>query len=180
MLIRRYDVTITCTDGGRPPKASYSQLTIHVSDVNDNWPMFVGGEGGVGGSYSIDIAENNSPGVVLAQVTATDRDSHKNGRVTYALADRRDDRLFAVDPDTGVVEARVPLDRELAARHSITVLAIDAGSPPRTATAVVDVTVLDADDERPRFDKPTYALQVGNVAMRALYIYTQMVKGMAH
>jgi hypothetical protein len=150
----RYDVTVTCTDGGRPSMTSYSQLTIHVLDVNDNWPTFVDG------SYSIDIAENNSPGAVLAQVTATDRDSHKNGRVTYALADRRDDRLFAVDPDTGTVEARAPLDRELAAQHSIAVLAVDAGSPPRTATATVNVNVLDVDDERPRFDKPYYALQV--------------------
>jgi hypothetical protein len=139
---------------------SYGHLIVHVSDVNDNWPTFTGGELGASGSYSVDIVENNSPGAVLTQVTATDRDSVENGRIAYSLADRRDDRLFAVDPDTGVVEARVPLDRELAARHSIAVLAVDAGTPARTATAIVDVNVLDANDEKPRFDRPSYALQV--------------------
>lgn len=150
---------------------SFGQLTVHVTDVNDNWPTFVGGSGGSSapseaaagsgsGSYATDVLENNAPGTVLTQVTAVDRDSHDNGRVAYSLADPRDDRLFTVDPDTGVVEARLPLDREMAARHSIAVLAVDAGTPSRTATAIVDVTVIDVDDERPRFDQAAYSLQV--------------------
>jgi len=151
---------------------SYGQLTIHVVDVNDNWPTFIGGEAGTGGSYFVEVIENNAPCAVLTQVSATDRDSNQNGRVSFSLADRRDERLFTVDPDTGVVEARLPLDRELAARYSVAVLAIDAGKPPRTATAMIDITVLDMNDERPRFDRPSYLLQVAQLFDRLVFNVT--------
>lgn len=168
LLTCRYDVTVTCTDGGRPPLTSHSQLTVDVTDVNDNSPRFVGGPvggagagaaGAAGAQFSAEVLENNFVGVVVAQLSATDADIDENGRIAYRLA-AESQHAFSVDPETGAVAARVSLDRERAARHRIAVFAVDGGSPPRTATAVVDVQVVDVNDERPKFLLPVYTLRV--------------------
>ena len=41
------------------------------------------------------------------------------------------------------------LDRERKSRYQLTVLAIDQGSPPRTGSATVRITVLDQNDNPP-------------------------------
>lgn len=49
-------------------------------------------------------------------------------------------RLFAVD-ESGAVRLVGELDREAADTHNVLVLAVDDGTPPRTATATLAVSV---------------------------------------
>lgn len=100
-------------------------------------------------------------GTEVVRLTATDPDSGQNGRVTYRLddespaaAEASGSRLFAVDAETGVVTTVAALDREAAAVHRLVVAAVDAGSRPRSSTAVVEIVVGDVDDEPPRFSLP--------------------------
>ena len=106
-------------------------------------------------------------GTEVVRLTATDPDSGQNGRVTYRLddespaaAEASGSRLFAVDAETGVVTTVAALDREAAAVHRLVVAAVDAGSRPRSSTAVVEVVVGDVDDEPPRFSLPGYSFRV--------------------
>lgn len=57
-----YAIGIACIDGGPVPLWSIRELTVEVSDVNDNWPVFDKEE------YVAEIYENNYNGLVVAQV----------------------------------------------------------------------------------------------------------------
>jgi len=134
---------------------SRSQLTVHVTDVNDHAPRFSGR------NFSVELSESAAVGTLVARLTATDADAGENGRVIYRLSDRSaSSELFALDPETGEVRTRAALDRENAPVHRIVVAAVDAGSRPRSSTAVVTLLVGDVDDERPRFSRSAYALRV--------------------
>jgi len=134
---------------------SQSQLTVHVTDVNDHAPQFSDEA-----FYSVELSEAAAVGTLVARLSATDADAGENGRVIYRLLEPSASRLFSVDPETGAVRTRAALDRETASRHKLTVAAVDAGSQPRSSTALIDIVVTDVDDERPRFSLPVYTLRV--------------------
>jgi len=134
---------------------SRSQLTVHVTDVNDHAPQFSEQD-----FYSVELSEATEVGTLVAQLSASDTDAGENGRVTYRLLEQSASKLFAVDPKSGAVRTRAGLDRETASRHRIVVAAVDAGSQPRSSTAIVDLIVTDVDDEPPRFSLPVYSLGV--------------------
>ncbi|PWA32449.1 hypothetical protein CCH79_00020962, partial [Gambusia affinis] len=50
-----YNITVTCSDGGIPSLSSSVTLTLKISDVNDNMPVFERS------SYEAYIVENNKP-----------------------------------------------------------------------------------------------------------------------
>lgn len=82
---------------------------------------------------------------------AIDLDKGGKGKLSYMInrtSDRH--RQFAINAD-GIVTIQRPLDRETSARHDLEVLAIDDGTPPRTATASLVVIVKDVNDNAPEF-----------------------------
>ncbi|XP_033621459.1 protocadherin beta-5 [Fukomys damarensis] len=94
-----YSVTITVTDLGTPRLRTQHNLTVQVSDVNDNAPTFTQA------SYTLLVPENNSPALHIGTVSATDRDSGANAQLTYSLLPPRDPQpglasLVSVNADT--------------------------------------------------------------------------------
>ncbi|XP_008563826.1 PREDICTED: protocadherin gamma-B3-like, partial [Galeopterus variegatus] len=77
--ISEYNVTITAADRGKPPLSSSISITLHISDVNDNAPVFHQA------SYLVHVPENNPPGASIARVSASDPDLGPNGSVSYAI-----------------------------------------------------------------------------------------------
>ena len=55
------------------------QVTVYVSDINDNPPVFAKNE------YSYSISEGSWTGTVVATLTATDRDLAVNSQVIYEI-----------------------------------------------------------------------------------------------
>uniref|UniRef100_A0A2K6KKT1 Protocadherin beta 10 n=1 Tax=Rhinopithecus bieti TaxID=61621 RepID=A0A2K6KKT1_RHIBE len=74
-----YNITITVTDLGTPRLKTEHNITVLVSDVNDNAPTFTQT------FYTLFVRENNSPALHIGSVSATDRDSGTNAQVTYSL-----------------------------------------------------------------------------------------------
>jgi len=149
-----YNVTVVCTDRGRPQLTSRRSLIIAVDDVNDHAPEFLRS------LYVGELIENNYVGASVVQVTAVDADVGDNGRVAYALSGAESDK-FAVDQSSGVVTATQSLDRETASRYSFHVVAVDAGTPPLSASVLVVVDLQDVNDHRPIFRRPRgYAFAV--------------------
>lgn len=159
----RQFAAIRCSDGGTPARSTTRNVTIVITDQNDNVPAFSMD------IYEATVAENSPWGTVVTRLTATDPDVGDNGRVTFLL-DRRDasgsasGRRFHVDPDTGVVTTLAGLDREVTEDIEFAVLASDAGSTVgggrQMARAVVRVHVADVDDESPTFLRGDYAFSV--------------------
>ncbi|XP_042226939.1 protocadherin-like wing polarity protein stan, partial [Homarus americanus] len=107
------------------------------------------------------VIEESEKGTTVTTVTATDP---VNSPLTYsieALLDDRSQRMFEIDPTTGVVTTKRKLDRELVDVHYFRVKAVDkAASPPRSATTRLQINVDDANDHEPVFEKEEYDTSV--------------------
>ena len=86
-----------------------------------------------------------------------DLDTGNNARLSYRL---QGSTAFRISPNTGWIYLAQILDRETLDRHALTVLATDNGSPAATASASVLVTVLDDNDNDPRFEKDFYGFEL--------------------
>ena len=148
-----YNLALVCKDHGSKPLVAVQHIKVTITDVNDNTPVFAREE------YSAELLENNYIGVMLVQVNASDRDSGENARLEYVI-EGEEANYFAVDQRTGVVTARAPLDREERDMYLVPIIARDQGRPSRSASAKLQVKVLDVNDERPQFSAPTYSFGV--------------------
>lgn len=153
---------------------------VFVTDENDNAPVFAS-------PSRIRLPEDQPPGPVAMHVVALDLDLGEAARVTYRLAAGGDGyfRLHSSTGELGPVsgdkedtmqrECRGvlptcptahlgalsvvrPLDREQRAEHILTVVASDHGSPPRSATQLLTVSVADVNDEAPAFQHQEYSV----------------------
>lgn len=160
-------LVLRASDGGRPALSATATLRLTVADVNDNPPEFEFHE------YRATVPELDAPGTELLRVRATSRDTGVNADVYYSLVggDDRDD--FAVDRASGLLTVARPLDFERRREYLLTVQAIDGGTPPLSDLATVNITVLDGNDNAPRFTQSSYGARVREdaiVGMRVLQV----------
>uniref|UniRef100_A0A8C7FQ74 Protocadherin-16 n=1 Tax=Oncorhynchus kisutch TaxID=8019 RepID=A0A8C7FQ74_ONCKI len=140
-----FNLTIVAQDYGVPALSSSQLLSVQVID-NDNAPTFSRLY------YSLEVPENMEA-VELFTLRATDLDTGDSGEMTYKITAGDPSGDFRVDRKSGVLSTSRPLDRERRARYSLTVTALDGGSPALSSTATVEVTLLDVNDHSPQIFK---------------------------
>ncbi|XP_074460500.1 protocadherin gamma-A12-like [Larus michahellis] len=134
------------------------KVAIHVTDVNDNTPLFQLRE------FVLRVNENAVKGSRYLLPKAQDADIEQNTVQTYELSDNKH---FSLEEQTGpdgskfaeLVLAKA-LDREEAAFHELVLRASDGGEPSRTGTVRIRVSVLDANDNAPVFSQAEYTVRV--------------------
>ncbi|KAI1238422.1 Protocadherin-23, partial [Lamprotornis superbus] len=136
-----------------------TSIIVNVLDENDHSPMFMHK------SYFFEIEENLIPSGVVGTITAVDKDSGRNGQLSYFLLS--DGKYFKINSNTGEIINWAALDREERAHHVLQVLVTDAGRPRRSATAAVRISVRDHNDHAPRFPQGALRRQVGWGTARA-------------
>jgi len=156
----RYSVDLVCRDEGDPSRSTAATIMVRVSDVNDHSPQLPSNH------IRVSVVENHRPGTVLTTVNATDRDVGVNAQLRYSLTpvadgatgSRTDVDGLAIDPVSGVVRTNRSFDyeREPTTDRRFLVTVADAGEPVRSATATLQLTIVDSNDERPRFDRRVY------------------------
>ncbi|XP_076174537.1 dachsous cadherin-related 1 [Ptiloglossa arizonensis] len=146
---QRHGLLIRALDGAG--LSANLSLSVEVQDVNDNPPVFERNE------YHVEVPEGAKLDSQILQVTAVDLDTGNNARLSYRL---QGSSAFRISPNTGWIYLAQTLDRETLDRHALTVLATDNGSPAATASASVLVTVLDDNDNDPRFEKDFYGFEL--------------------
>ncbi|XP_073827130.1 neural cadherin isoform X7 [Musca autumnalis] len=126
---------------------AYSWVVVKLRDINDNKPHFERA------NVEVSVFEDTKVGTELEKFKATDPDQGGRSKVSYSI-DRSSDRQrqFAINQN-GSVTIQRSLDREVVPRHQVKILAIDDGSPPKTATATLTVIVQDINDNAPKFLK---------------------------
>ncbi|XP_066128867.1 protocadherin gamma-B6 isoform X17 [Saccopteryx bilineata] len=144
-----YNIIITASDRGKPPLSSSTTITLHITDVNDNAPVFQQS------AYLVHVPENNPPGASIAQVSASDPDLGPNGHVSYSivasdLEPRALSSYVSVSAQSGVVFAQRAFDHEQLRAFELTLQARDQGSPALSANVSLRVLVDDRNDNAPR------------------------------
>ncbi|XP_064243564.1 protocadherin alpha-13-like isoform X4 [Passer domesticus] len=162
--VSEYEVEVRAEDGGAPALRASRGLRVPVSDVNDNAPAFAQAV------YTVLARENNAAGAELARLWARDPDEAGNGRVSYSLWEggvgggggaagsssswsgggwRPASSYVSVDAESGRLWALQPLDYEELQVLQFEVRAVDAGEPPLSGNATVQLFVLDENDNAP-------------------------------
>uniref|UniRef100_A0A8C8AEL8 Cadherin domain-containing protein n=1 Tax=Otus sunia TaxID=257818 RepID=A0A8C8AEL8_9STRI len=148
---------VTATDHGTPRRSAMATLTVTVSDANDHDPVFEQPE------YRESVRENLEVGYEVLTVRATDGDAGPNANVLYRLLNAGGaNEVFEIDPRSGVIRTRGPVDREAVEAFELLVEATDQGQEPgpRSATATVRIAVEDDNDNAPQFSEKRYVAQV--------------------
>ncbi|XP_067842781.1 protocadherin Fat 4-like [Heptranchias perlo] len=154
-IIKHYQLWIEARNSGSPPFSSYARIDVNVTDVNDNFPAFKQNV------YRCEIYEN-VPASKVCNVSAADLDSALNGLLEYRITDGNVNDVFNINSSTGVIRTARMLDRERMALYTLTVEAKDKGSNYKTGTASVIISVLDKNDNAPRFSQIFLAHVVEN------------------
>ncbi|XP_076655070.1 dachsous cadherin-related 1 [Halictus rubicundus] len=142
----RHVLTVLATDNGSPAATASASVLVTVRDDNDNDPRFEKD------FYGFELLENLPSGTLVGSVSASDPDLDKNALLRYAVVQANSS--FAVDPDTGEISTREPLDRETKSVHELVLEARDQGTPSRAARVPLKVTVLDVNDNSPEIVDP--------------------------
>ncbi|XP_006632063.3 protocadherin beta-15-like [Lepisosteus oculatus] len=159
--VSEYNITITVTDEGIPPLSSSKTLQLRISDTNDNAPIFSQQ------SYSTFVTENNTPGISICSIIASDPDWLQNGTVSYSLMSEDINgapvaSLLSINRDNGVIHAVKPFDYEKLRNFKVHVVAKDSGSPQLSSNVTVSVFVTDQNDNSPQI---LYPVQSGSSFM---------------
>ncbi|XP_053180398.1 protocadherin alpha-2-like [Scomber japonicus] len=142
-----YNVTITATDQGTPPLSSTSVISVHISDVNDNAPLFSEPV------INVYVKENSVVGATIYTITAVDPDINENARVTYSLlGDSKTIPITSVvniNSETGDIISLQSFNFEELKTFQFKVQATDSGVPPLSSNVTVNVFILDENDNNP-------------------------------
>ena len=113
-------VTASYTDGEGPDKSAQAVTFNPVKERVDHAPVFPPTETGLR-----TVAENTPPGTPIGEpFAATDADGHT---LTYFLLDELDAGSFDIDPSSGQLLTKAPLDYETRSLYRLTVAVHDGG-----------------------------------------------------
>ncbi|GCB65964.1 hypothetical protein scyTo_0000517 [Scyliorhinus torazame] len=149
-----YNIAILARDSASPPRSTNKTIQITVSDINDNAPRFARP------MDTVYVMENNAPGASIFAVTAFDPDQGQNSYVTYSFTDNliQDLRLsnyLNLNSMNGTFYALRSFDYERVKNFQIQVQVRDAGVPPLSSSATLNVIILDQNDNAPVIVSPS-------------------------
>uniref|UniRef100_A0A8B9G2M9 Cadherin domain-containing protein n=2 Tax=Amazona TaxID=12929 RepID=A0A8B9G2M9_9PSIT len=158
-----HEMQVQAVDGG--DLFDTAKVVITVTDVNDNAP-----EISVRSALT-EISEDAPPGTVVALLHVQDKDSGANGQARCSLDEGVPFRLRSSQGSYYSVVTAGELDREKVSEYSLTVRAVDGGSPALESRAVVALQVLDVNDNAPVFAEERYSARLAeNNAAGALVL----------
>ncbi|CDQ76612.1 unnamed protein product [Oncorhynchus mykiss] len=147
-------LTVQASDKGRTSQGDIATVTIYLTDVNDNSPVFSQEV------YSAVISEDTDMGLTMLTVMADDIDGPSNNHIHFSIVKGNQAGPFTIDTVSGEVKVVCPLDREKVPAYTLTVLASDSGSPSRSSSALVNIDVSDVNDNAPVFSEADYSLVI--------------------
>ncbi|XP_064017470.1 protocadherin alpha-2-like isoform X11 [Pogoniulus pusillus] len=134
-------------------------VELEVTDINDNAPLFPAAR------KNISMAELTTvPGSRFPLEGASDADIGANAQLSYTLSPSEHFRLDLEKSDEGNTVPDLvltkPLDREMVSVHRLVLTASDEGRPSLTGTMELLISVLDANDNAPRFNQSVFKVKL--------------------
>ncbi|XP_069825356.1 protocadherin gamma-B1-like isoform X12 [Dendropsophus ebraccatus] len=152
--VSSYTITVLATDRGSPPLSSRRTITLEISDVNDNPPLFTRS------TYIAYVPENNLPGSSIYSIQASDPDTGDNARIFYSISTSNTEDLpassyLSINIETGVIYAQRSFDYEQHKEFYIQINARDNGSPSLSSNTTLLIHIMDQNDNAPKILFPS-------------------------
>ncbi|EZA55262.1 Fat-like cadherin-related tumor suppressor-like protein [Ooceraea biroi] len=161
---REYLLHVRASDWGLPyRRQAEMRLRVKLRDVNDNRPQF----------ERIDCT-GHVPlklGTTLERIRARDRDLDYNGKLVFVISSGDRDSVFGIDPDTGDLKTIGYLDRERESEYYLNISVFDLGKPQKSASKMLPVTVLDVNDNAPKFEKSLASFRISETALNGTNVW---------
>uniref|UniRef100_T1KXU3 Cadherin domain-containing protein n=2 Tax=Tetranychus urticae TaxID=32264 RepID=T1KXU3_TETUR len=155
-LITCYRLRVTATDSAYfAPRNTSIMVNIHVTDVNDNPPMFVGLKDG---RLVLETLENNPIGSTIGIITATDYDSLRYSQLTYEILPEQDSGYFTLGSKNGHLSSLVSFDHESKRSYSIKVIA--RNDRKVFTTVPVEIRIGNVNEYLPKFKSSRFTFDI--------------------
>lgn len=144
-----YQLQLTASDNGVPPKSGSTLLKISISDSNDNSPAFDEQ------AYAINLLENSPLGTLIIDLNATDPDEGTNGKIVYSFSSHVSPKIletFKIHPENGHITLIKKADYETGASYELDVQAQDLGPNSIPGLCKIVVKVVDVNDNKPEIN----------------------------
>ncbi|NXW05146.1 CDHR3 protein, partial [Fregetta grallaria] len=144
------NITVTDPDGLNSTKT----VNINIININDERPYFTTKQ------RIYRIPEEQSPGTIVANITAKDPDDEDSpSRLFYSI--QSSDRYFSINPSTGVLQVTGRIDRDalpLQLHPNISVIVRVEDSPSGHHASEMEITIIidDINDNPPECNPSTF------------------------
>ncbi|XP_042593835.1 protocadherin beta-15-like [Cyprinus carpio] len=134
------------------------RFILNIQDINDNLPQFKLN------IIKFEISESADKGSRYLLDEAHDADIGVNSVQSYTIENNEHFLLSVLTGVNGVKYGELVIDKELDREKenevAFILTAVDGGTPPRSGTVVIHVTVLDANDNAPVFSQAVYKISL--------------------
>ncbi|KAH8260153.1 hypothetical protein KR026_003918, partial [Drosophila bipectinata] len=164
-----YEFPVIATDRGG--LSTTAMIKMQLTDVNDNRPVFYPREYNVSLKESSQTPAQSSSAPVVA-VVATDPDSGTFGKVSYRIVSGNDAGIFRIDRSSGEIFVARPdmLSVRTQPTHMLNISAIDGAGLRSSSDAVVFLSIIDAMQQPPIFEKARYNYYVKEDIPRGMVV----------
>jgi hypothetical protein len=134
-----------------------ADAVVHVTDLNDNAPTFVGGSN----IFFVLLNESSERGIDIYEFEMEDKDLPpiNSGTYTFRIVEGNDDFLWQLTED-GKLRVSSQLDFETQQRFQLAIVVSDTGTPALTTNGTVYITVADSNDNAPTFNSSKFEVEV--------------------
>ncbi|XP_050796181.1 protocadherin Fat 3 isoform X5 [Gopherus flavomarginatus] len=150
-LLQQCSLKVRAADNGFPPLSSEVLVSIYVTDMNDNPPVF---NQLIYESYVSELAPR---GHFVTCVQASDADSSDFDRLEYSILSGNDRTSFIMDSKSGIITLSNHRKQRMEPMYSLNVSVSDGLF---TSTAQVHIRILGANLYSPVFSQSIYVTEV--------------------
>ncbi|XP_017767839.1 PREDICTED: cadherin-87A isoform X2 [Nicrophorus vespilloides] len=155
------DITATNMQQGE------GMLIITITDVNDSPPAFTPPWTPQRPFYDLQLKEELPVGTIVSTYNAYDEDSEIAGYTIWPQSE-----YFEINNGTGIVQIKKVIDFEQTENLNFTIVAFDSGVPQLNTSATIRVTVVNINDNDPKFSKEMYNVSVEENIPKDAHIVT--------
>ncbi|KFP96414.1 Cadherin-related family member 3, partial [Haliaeetus albicilla] len=158
------NITVTDPDGLNSTKT----VNINIININDERPYFTTKQ------RIYRIPEEQSPGTVVANITAKDPDDEDSpSRLFYSI--QSSDRYFSINPSTGVLQVTGRINRDalpLRLHPNISLIVRVEDSPSSSHASEMEITIIvdDINDNPPECNPSTFRIEANENTIAGTFL----------
>ena len=144
--VTSFTLSVVARDNGSPNRLrASSTVAITISDINDNPPIFNPN------TYSVNVREDVGMNAEIVTVFAFDQDevNNPNSAIQYSITNGNTGGVFEMNADSGVITLSSTLDFENTPSFSLSLQAVDQGTPQMSGMAEAFIQVLNVNEDPP-------------------------------